>query len=253
MNTPKQPVFFLHITKCGGTSLRAAMLNALTQRGAADAALHQLDAPFSAQIARTANLETMDVRDLLLASTLNTPGIEFVAGHYRYTDALHEPLLSRAMFITVLREPVDRFLSLYYYNHYKSGGHGHEPLSLEDYITRPRARRSAEDYVRLFRGTGVDHREFASDQDVDAAIRNLQRFDLVGELKQQETFCASLSEMTGLEVKLPLLNRSPAPAKTRHQTLPKALQDEITRLCAPSTAVYDAVMTSVLHKTSVAA
>ncbi len=229
------------------------MINALQHRGASTAALHQLDAPYSAHLASTAGMETMDLRDLLLASTLNTPGVEFVAGHYRFTHALHDALLDKATFITVLREPVDRFLSLYYYNHYKSGGHGHEPLALEDYIKRPRARRSAEDYVRLFRGTGADHREFAGAGDVEAAINNLKRFHLVGELKQQNAFCDSLSAMTGLNVSLPLLNRSPAPAKTRYQALPEALSDEIRRLCEPSTAVYEAMMSSVPRETSAAA
>lgn len=229
------------------------MINAMKHRGASTAALHQLDAPQSAHLARVAGFETMDVRDLLLASTLNTPGIEFVAGHYRFTDALHHPLLDHALFITVLREPIDRFLSLYYYNHYKQGGHGHEPLALEEYLKRPRARRSAEDYVRLFRGTGVDHREFAGEGDIDAAIQNLKRFHLVGELTQQTAFCAALSAKTGLDVSMPELNKSPAPANTRYQSLPDELNEEIRRLCEPSTAVYEAVLGSVPRETSVAA
>ena len=186
-------------------------------------------------------MDVFALRDLLLATQLNNPQLSLVAGHFRYCETFHRPFLNRCSAFTVLREPVDRFLSLYYYNSFKSTSYGKETLPLDVYLTKPRARRSAEDYVRLFRGTNVEHGTFASTDDIEAAKRNLQQFAIVGCLENMSAFEAMFRQRTGLDLNMPVLNKSPAPLEERYAELPVELMQEISQLCEPSTQVYDFV------------
>lgn len=238
----KKTLFFLHVTKCGGTSLRAAFKRALMQDGAVSASLYELNAPQSAELARNAGIDGFTLRDLLLASTLSQRDTRLIAGHFRYTDRFHRDALQECLSVTLLRNPVDRFISLYYYNRYKDTDYGKEHLPLEDYITKPRARRVAEDYVRLFRGTGVAHSEFASPSDVTAAIENLKRFDIVGSLEKLQLFQEAVTDLTGLRLQIDTLNKSPAPKSQRDAEMSTRLRSQIEKLCLPSMEVYQAAL-----------
>jgi len=238
--SPVEPFFFLHVTKCGGTSLRAAFRRAFAELGVDPAAIHELNAPLSTTLGREAGIDVFMLRDLLLATTLDQSGIRFVSGHYRYTRQFHESLIKRCLSVTVLRQPVERFLSLYFYNHYKEDDYGRETLSLEEYVDKPRARRCAEDYVRLFRGTGVEHSEFVTDEEVRLAVGNLALFDVVGTLDNLGAFVRKIGSLTGLDLSIETLNQSPAPKHQRYGEIEPELMTQIENLCQPSIEVYEA-------------
>jgi len=237
--TAHQRVYFQHVTKCAGTSLRAALMSALQEQGATPASFYQLEPVKTNAFANAMDIDSIQVRDLLLADRLSKADCRFIAGHFRYTSAVHEALLPSVVSVTVLRDPVDRFLSLYYYNRYKQAEHGKETLPLDVYVTRPKAQRSAEDYVRLFRGTGGDSRAFATADDVEQACSNLDRFSVVGCLEYLPAFLDAVEQASGLVLDLPRLNKSPAPATERYKDLPDELFEEISRLCQPSRQVYE--------------
>lgn len=239
---PDCRIYFQHVAKCGGTSLRVALMQALSEQGAHPASFYQLEPVKTNRYASASGVDSTEIRDILLADRLAQPETRFIAGHFRFTHALHADAMKSACSVTVLREPVDRFLSLYYYNHFKVADHGKEPLPLDVYLTKDRARRSAEDYVRLFRGTGADNRDFSTDQDVQLAIENLSRFSVVGCLEHMPVFVEALAAQ-GLSIELPMLNISPAPAGVRYAELPTELMQEIERLCKPSQRVYEHALT----------
>lgn len=237
-SNPDTRVYFQHVTKCGGTSLRAALMQVLTEQGAHPASFYQLEPVKTNRYAIDSDLDSTQIRDVLLADRLAQKNTRFIAGYFRFNHALHAEAMESVCSITVLREPVDRFLSLYYYNHFKVADHGKESLPLDGYLTKPKARRSAEDYVRLFRGTGTDNREFSTAEDVQLAKENLERFSVVGCLEHMPLFIKKLSDH-GLPIELPKLDKSPAPASVRYAELPAELMQEIERLCEPSKRVYE--------------
>ena len=237
-----KPIWFLHVTKCGGTSLRTAIMQSLREGGAHPAQFHLHDAVTSSRLAAQLGVETFSLRDAMLGYELVQNHRRFIAGHFRYTQHLHEPLLSRCLPITLLRDPVDRFLSLFYYNSFKSTDYGKETLPLEAYLERPRARRSAEDYVRLFRGAGGSHNQFADAAGVRSAVQNLRRFAVVGTLDDLPAFVASLEQQAGIRVSIPMQNRSPAPEEARHRQIDEAMLEHIKALCEPSIEVYETVL-----------
>ncbi len=225
--------------------MRAAIMQALQKQGATPAAFYQLEPVKTNAFADAMGLDSIQVRDLLLADRLSKPDCQFIAGHFRFTNAVHQALLPKVVSVTVLRDPVDRFLSLYYYNRYKQAEHGKENLPLDVYITRPKARRSAEDYVRLFRGNGSDSRAFATEEDIRLACANLELFSVVGCLEQMPQFLEAVEATSGLDLEVPRLNKSPAPNAVRHENLPAELLQEVERLCAPSARVYAHAQTLV--------
>ncbi len=233
-----KPILFLHVTKCGGTSLRSALIHSLSSEGTSAAALYQLDAVGSTALAIKVGMDTFALRDLLLTTQLNNREIRFIAGHFRYTTALHQDEMSDCTSITILREPVDRFLSLFYYNSYKSIDYGRESLPLEEYITTPKARRNAEDYVRIFRGNGVAHGDYATEQEVQLACDNLDYFSVVGCLDRIDEFVNAFEDATTYSLDIPRLNTTPAPLTERYADLSSDILSEIERLCAPSVVVY---------------
>ena len=105
---------FLHIPKTGGTSLRTATRWVYGWRGV-----------------YTSSKEEFDPEDV--ASSIENPSdIRLVRGHLAY--GLHEHIAGKCRYFTMLRDPVSRVISLYYY--IKHGWPDSEAagLSLAEYI-----------------------------------------------------------------------------------------------------------------------
>ena len=96
-------LLFLHIPKTAGSSLR----NALSQVYLPTAQLYLYDAPGPG---RTMDLDTFEA---LAPEERSKP--RFIAGHFYF--GLHTTIPRPAMYVTVIRDPVERVASLYH--HYR--------------------------------------------------------------------------------------------------------------------------------------
>jgi sulfotransferase famil protein len=228
-------IVYIHVPKCGGSSFGAALRLRyffsqatidLTRSAAAAAARH----PKATGEARIIADYDQRARDL---ARLTAQHLRCISGHVRHDPALHARLGPDYAFVTLLRDPVERFVSHYRYLQRRHPD-PRRPDTLAGFLDTPDAARLASQYLFYFAGhsqnTSPDLR-----RSIQAAQKALARFDLVGDLSDPRAFAQGLRRLTGGP--LPWLHRNRAPDAT---TVPPALRPRIAALCAPDIAIYRA-------------
>lgn len=234
---PTKPVVFVHVMKCGGESVREGLVSGIEGGRGADT-VFELDGTAAKAAVGGDDADNWRFRDAQLLYLVLTGQARVIMGHFRYRDryAAH---LDDVAFVTVLRDPVDRVVSLYHYRRYKQGVDVGFDGSLEDFVDDPRWQREGHAYVRLF--CGSDDLDPRSDAAIEAALANLGRFEVVGLLDHLDEFADAVSAISGLPVQIPRINVNPAPATERDRDLEPELRERIGRVCAPDQVLYDAV------------
>lgn len=233
----QKPVVFFHVMKCGGTSVRVGLSLGLT--GARDGAdIFELDGAAAMESAGGRNSENWQFRDVLLPYVVRAMSPALILGHFRYRDE-HCAIADAAHFVTVLRDPIERMVSLYKYRRYKSDVDVPVAMELDEFIATKRWAKEGHAYVDTFCGRdGLDPR---SDAAVDAAVENLQRFAVVGFTDRLDDFSLQMSHRVGGKVRIPKVNASPAPTSAGDELA--SSMERIREICAPDLAVYERVRT----------
>jgi hypothetical protein len=177
-------IAFIHIPKCGGTSVASALRRAYVPRlrSGLDKLLRRPAASYrnipgaaSTRASIATGLPLPVVRTALLSYhlALENPGI--VCGHVPFSRSIGEMFASRWRFVTILRDPVDRFFSEYFYNRYKTGDHFRIREELPDYLDTPDAVRTSSQLVNFLTGRADNYRG-PSSEEVETAKANLKYF-----------------------------------------------------------------------------
>lgn len=127
-NFDGETLVFLHVAKTGGATLG----HILSKNVPIESQL-----PVSPMHAATAigTWALQDVADALEAWNFSHGGpIRLVGGHLPY--GVHQLFKQRVAYLTMLREPVDRVLSGYYYSIERHRVATHEDVTLTDYVRK---------------------------------------------------------------------------------------------------------------------
>jgi hypothetical protein len=233
-----EPVVFIHIMKCAGTSVRGGLARGLLGQRTTDA-LFELDGQAANEATADATNEAnWEFRDALLAYELLTASPQLALGHFRYRSRYAE-LVPNARFITVLREPVERLVSLYNYRRFRPNVHWPVGMTFDEFLESPWAA-EGHNYVRTFCGRAdLDPR---SDEAVTAAIDNLRRFAVVGCTSRLDDFAGAISALVGKPVKFPRRNTKDTWSELVDVPDPDPESIERARqICEPDTRVYQAL------------
>jgi hypothetical protein len=233
-----RPIVFHHVPKCGGTSAgrslrRAYLLSQATVTPVeTEKAFNAVQSPGRQQgIGHVAELREMMLLYLLYSD------VRCVSAHVPFSDAAFDRFADRYSFVTLLRHPVDRFISNYFWTHNRPDAHYHVAESFEDFLSTERARGMGSTYVRYF--CGEPAQKFTL-RHVDSAIRNLRRLDGVGFLDDVDRFERDLRRLTGRRVKIGIENVGNTSAR-RDAFLSGPLRDSILEVCGPDRDIWDAV------------
>ncbi|MEO8548280.1 MAG: sulfotransferase family 2 domain-containing protein [Sphingomicrobium sp.] len=233
-----RPVVFHHVPKCGGTSLGRALRRAYILSQGTVTPHESLKAFNAAQNAgrRLAIGHVSELREMMLLYMLYSH-TRCVSAHIPFSDAAYEEFADRYLFVTILRDPVDRFISNYYWSHKHPKGLNYIPEPFEEFVLSERARLSGSTYVRYF--CGEPGQEFSA-KHVDAAIRNLHRMNCVGFLDEVGRFEAALQTLTGRPLKIGRENVGNTGAK-RDAILSGALRDRVLEACSLDREIWNAI------------
>jgi hypothetical protein len=216
-------ICFIHMPKCAGTSL----YNALRPFFPKERVRHLQPGP-----ARRAAGEVgsgLEYRSYILAYHL-CEDVDLVFGHYQVTERLIDAH-PEFDFITVLRDPVARFISNFYYNQSRPEWADSFACSLDEFLSRPSEHPEAlgHNYIRFL---GVPHPRSVSA--VETAKKVLSKFTFVGTTERMDVFCNRFQERYGLELKLSQANAGPTSKPVTDAHLAR-----IRRLCKPNLELYE--------------
>ena len=225
-------IIYIHVPKCGGSSFGAALrLRHFMSQAVID--LHPGDPALPAE----RRLLTDYARRRTQLRQLVHQKTRMISGHVQYDPQLHDGAARDYRFVTLLRDPVSRFVSHYNYLQRRHPDPS-RPNTLAAFLDTDDATRLASQYLFYFAGENL-----APGQDPAAliarAIAALARFDIIGDLSQPQVFAKQLRRQIGTP--LPLWRRNAAPAPTE---VPSTLRPRIEALCAADIAVYRAVQTN---------
>ena len=238
---PLHPCLFMHMPKCGGTSIAEAMyatvplgkgvavIDAVSTRRAAAIYEFGRDDPMLCHEDHQQGDKVFDLRERLLLQHMAW-GSLLIHGHVLYSTRADAQFGRKFKYVTLLRDPVERMIS----NYRMAVNAGVVAEGLDSYLETPVARSHAQVYLRYLSGQTV-----VSDEEVPAKLAlartRLGQFAVVGILDNLPAF-----QMRYFQVfRVPLRIRTYNQAEGKKPVLTDAQIAKIEALTAPDQSIFD--------------
>lgn len=268
---------FIHIAKCGGTSVDLALRSALAapnerriNRDATIAASLNTFAASQHELASNIKQQTAfsehHARQLqtVLAYHLGL-NWRFVSGHVAISTAILDGYQSQYDFVTVLRDPIQRFVSNYIYNKMTNTSHIMPPNALsqdnliaeaQQILTSKRGWHMANTNTMFLTGRYPKDAADASAMQQEVEI-NLSKFSVVGFLDNLADFEQQCSVLTGRDIKIGQHNitsrfedeqQMQTKETLREFFASKTSQSKLQTLCASELVNYEKAIARFGHR-----
>lgn len=236
-----QKFVFHHIPKCGGTSVGRALRKRyiLSQATVTPEASYRAFKTFTGRSDREQMLiDVLDLREQMLLYHMyeNVRGLSL---HVRFSEAAYGQFKDSYKFVTILRDPIARFVSHYHWSHNKPDAHARIEDDFETFLQSERARRIGATYVEYLCGLPKEVPPY-SDEAIAAAIQNLSRFQVIGRLDQLDRFESDLKRELGVRIRIGHENKGKPVARRKSELENPDLKARIAALCAPDLAIWEA-------------
>ena len=240
--TTPQRVVFHHVPKCGGTSVGRA----LRRRYILSQATVKPEESFRAFEAFTGRCDRQNMlsdvaslREQMMLYLLYDD-VRCVSLHVRFSEVAHARFKDRYKFVTILRAPEERFISNYFWSFGKTGAHGCIDEDFDTFLDTERARRLGATYSEFYSGLPISS-DFASDEAVARAVKNLDKFDVVGRLDDLPEFEERLKATLGVRIRVGYENKMNVGNSEARQSLTPEQMSRVEELCRPDLAVWEHV------------
>lgn len=238
-----QRFVFHHVPKCGGTSVALALrkryiLSQVTVKP--EESFRAFEAVTGRSDRAQMLIDVAALREQMLLYHL-FDDIRCISLHVAFSETAHQKFSGHYKFITVLREPVSRFISHFFWSHGKAHAHAGIDEDFAAFLDTDRARRLGATYVDFFSGSPMA-RNLADPLLIQRATDTLRyRFDVVGYLDDLNRFESDVKAALGVRVRIGHENKARQPATTRQSVITPELMARVQDLCAPDLAIWNAM------------
>ena len=233
-------VIFHHVPKCAGTSVSRALRTSyfLSEHSmAAKGTIDVLEQQYGdLDVGSIEDLNRLRRFRIELLNYLMWKDIFYIGGHvpfsvnaYRHFQGYH--------LITVLRNPVERYISEYFYNYQRKHQFGIK-TDFEEYLNSPLGQRNALKFCEYFCGSTELSLDDPS-QLVEQAKENLQRFSVIGFTENMEQFEARVRKTLGIRASFGVQNKRTASDKDVSNIVTPELRAQLTKMCRFDQEIYD--------------
>ena len=239
----KEKVLFLHVPKCGGTSVDKAIkagFGGFFGLGGYRVCQH-VDAWASEAAGAKLGLSITNAREVILTYLAEFEETRYISGHFRFTPVVHKLHAEGWKIITVLRDPVEKWKSQYFYNSKKKSDHFRIKESLGDFIETERSRNYGCDLINNF-APHIPLDKQGEQSAVDEAIEVLKtKCCVVGFTDRMDDFAAKINDEFGFKPRFKVHNVNPASRSDKDKMLTPDIAERIEQICQPNKAVYDSL------------
>jgi hypothetical protein len=250
-----EKIFFLHLFKCGGSSVAQAIQTCYLKPNlvgrspifrlnvkAAGTAFQEIHNSANSALARIEGKDlNRQLREYLVLYHMSQNHTRYIAGHFGFSELIYQSFADQYAFVTILRDPVERYISAYFYQRYRN-----RKLDLEiaDYLPSQASKNAGSCYARNLSGF-ENIAEFSVEKAVAQAKENLHKFKLVGCLEYQSEFIDRFEAKFGRKLNLRVFNQSPKSVKKR-QIIDESVRKKIIDICQPDLEIYQYAVDNLL-------
>jgi len=197
-----------------------------------------LDAIAGLKAAQLSDVSEGEFSQPLLLYFMACHDVRYISGHFSFSETAYRAFSAEWDFITILRHPVSRWFSHYFYNRYKVGDHHSIREDLPTFVRSPRAVRLANAFILQLTGHSVDDVLARPRACVSRAIANLEKFALVGCLERLDVFVSQFDARYRTQLYVPRRQQNPMPAALQATQITDALRQQVEQMCRADMAVY---------------
>ena len=225
-----QRIFFLHLPKCGGVSVNMAMRRAFGAQK-----VDGLNPNASRRVAERRGKDLRRFRTSLLFYYMAVENVNVISGHFSWNDDVYEQFSKKWAYVTVLRDPIRRWFSHYFYDRHKSDGYFSTEKNLSTFLHSERAREMGTIYARRLSGSQITN----LNQAVEMAKVNMEKFEILGFLEDMDAFADQFSNYFGIKLDIPIKNTSPAKDKKEGARKNEEYVHKVRRMCKHDIEIYN--------------
>lgn len=236
-----------HVPKCAGSSLWKAVYDrtySLTEKTIARKFL--LDVYACQTASEVERADYPQLATALASYHLADRQHVFVKGHFHCPPPMVTQFSDDWNFLTILREPISRFVSAFVYDTYKNKTIFRNTLGIEEFLDSQRGYYEGKIYMYHFSNY------FRNPERSDSAVAcakaeafdTLSRFRLTGVVEDMAGWLAGFERAFGRRPIVATVNASPRPEAAERIFGDKGLMRRIEALCETDLEIYDRVRTS---------
>lgn len=233
---------FTHVPKCAGSALSQSLLKGLYSSIISNSPLTTgIDIRAANKISSAIGLDEQRVREVQLASFLESQKKVFITGHCYANPSLVSEYCNDWNFITVLRDPVDRFVSEYVYNTFKTEKWKNNSLPFEEYIEEEESYFSSITYARFFSGMTTREIFDSPTEAIERSVNNLNNFYKVGFLNNLNDWVAELNREFNGTIEINRTNKSPNTTVSQEIISSASNMKLVKKLCKIDIDIYTGI------------